>query len=65
MKKYKLIVSKNQEQKLNDWTFIEKDGRIKYVKVKWKNTVFERLAAACFMEEEQQASSQPEGRETA
>jgi len=60
MKKYKLILSKNQEQKLDDWTFIKKDGVVKYIPVKWKE-----LAAARFREEEEKASSQPEGRETA
>jgi len=60
MKKYRLIVSKNQEQKLDDWTYIVQNGVVKYIPVKWKES-----AAARFMEEEEKASSQPEGRETA
>ena len=44
-KKYKLILSKNQDQKLTDWTFIKRNDTVEYIPVKWKKSAAARFGA--------------------
>lgn len=37
-KQYKLILSKDQEEKLADWTYMIKNDIVVYIPIKWKKS---------------------------